>query len=86
MLNNMLSRRRYGTLLKRAKKIMNQNNNYLIKEVDITSASITRIVTVLEAALTVKRAVKVMKMMLKLNKVRSSNKNRKKNLSLTCLD
>ena len=86
MLNNMLSRRRYGTLLKRAKKIMNQNNNYLIKEVDITSASITRIVTVLEAALTVKRAVKVMKMMLKLNKVRSSNRNRKKNLSLTCLD
>ena len=53
---------------------MIQNNNHLIKEVDITSASITRIVTVLEAALTVKQAVKVMKMTLKLNKARSLNK------------
>ena len=86
MLSNMLNQRHYVTPLKRAKKFMSQNNNQLIKEVDIISASITRIVTVLEAALTVKRAVKVMKMMLKLNKVRSSNKNRKKNLSLTCLD
>ena len=86
MLNNMLSQRHYGTLQKRAKKIMNQNNNHLIKEVDIISASITRTVTVLEAALTVKQAVKVMKMTLKQNKARSSNKKRKKNLSPTCLD
>ena len=71
MLNSMLSRRHYVTHLKRAKKFMNQNNNHLTKEVDITSASITRIVTVLEAALTVKQAVKVMKMTLRLNKVRS---------------
>ena len=86
MLNNMLSRRHYVTHLKRVKKIMNQNNNHLIKEVGITSASITRTVTVLEAALTVKQVVKVMKMTLKLNKARSSNKKRKKNLSPTCLD
>ena len=86
MLNNMLSQRRSGTLLKRVKKIMNQNNNHLIKEVGITSASITRTVTVLEAALTVKQAVKVMKMTLKQNKARSSNKKRKNNLNPTCLD